>query len=119
MNRGTKMLGGATSAQPLSSSWAHESVLVGGDQRRGAGTVDGDHDAPRRNRTLRAVTGAMGNGKVMYRDDDYRRRNHVCDVVRESLDCTNQRWSSLIGQFLLVFSMIFQRRGPNSQIHYT
>ena len=66
-------------------------VLVGGNQRRCGGSVDGDHhahgDARRRDGRLRAAVGAVGDGVVVHRDDGGRSRDHVCDLVRAQGGC--------------------------------
>ena len=63
-------------------------VLVGGNQRRCRGSVDGDHhahgDARRCDGRLRAAAGAVGDRLVVHGDDGGRRCDHVCDLVRGS-----------------------------------
>jgi Natural resistance-associated macrophage protein len=61
-------------------------VLVGGNQRRCRGSVDGDHhahgDARRRDGRLRAAPSVVGDRVAVHRDDGGCGCDHVCDLVR-------------------------------------
>ena len=76
-------------------------VLVGGNQRRCRGSVDGDHhahgDARRRDGRLRAAPSAPGDGVAVHRDDGGRSRDHVCDLSERSRRPCKMRMRSLAG----------------------
>jgi NRAMP (natural resistance-associated macrophage protein)-like metal ion transporter len=77
----------SASASTSSASIRSSPILVGGNQRRRRGSVDGDHhahgDARRRNGRLRAAACAVGD-RVVHGDDGRCRCDHVCDLVRSS-----------------------------------